>query len=103
MNALVGRVEFARQLYDLLHVLIWDKEAKETRPMLGQLKIKNTQLGSHQGPQVSSRTLYRSQGHQAPQPCRPGLLLEIIDFDIAMQVKDEDEDEEVDDQCGTKR
>jgi hypothetical protein len=90
------------RLYDL-HVLVWDKEAKETRAMLGQLKTKNTQLGSHQGPQVSSRTLYRSQGHQAPQPCRPGLLLEIIDFDIAMQVKDEDEDEEVDDRCGTKR
>ena len=102
MNASVVRVEFARQV------------VRPSRAGMGQGSQRNEtnawsaqdqehSAGVSLGPQVSSRTLYRSQGHQAPQPCRPGLLLEIIDFDIAMQVKDEDEDEEVDDQCGTKR
>ncbi len=46
----------------------------------------------------------RSQGHQARQPSclvNGDFCLEIIDFDMAMQVKDENED--VNDQYGTKR
>ncbi|KAI0245957.1 hypothetical protein BJV78DRAFT_1381972, partial [Lactifluus subvellereus] len=40
LNDSVDRVRFARQLYNLLHVPVGDKEAKETRAKIGQLKDK---------------------------------------------------------------
>ncbi|KAI0254087.1 hypothetical protein BJV78DRAFT_1280483 [Lactifluus subvellereus] len=40
LNASVGRVEFARQLYNFLHVPGGDKEVKDTRAKIGQFKDK---------------------------------------------------------------
>ncbi len=70
-----------------------------TEPTLSE--PRSSLLEPHQGRRVSSQTLYCSQGHQYNLPLDGNFCLKIIDFDIAMQVKDKND--EVNDECGTKR